>query len=380
MKRLIFVMVIMISCLAQAQDNWGPATMVYSDNWEEYAGLYGLASPAISDNDSLLFFVQLGAMPGSDIIYSYFADSDWQVPLTGPFYGYGQEPFFLEADDTLLLFSSGAEGGYGGFDIWAARFSGGEWSEPWNLGPNVNTSAYELFPSMPDDARRIYFMRGNIMYCDSLGDGFGEAVMLPALINSNQYESFPVISPDGSRLYFNRSYDPFGYNPNLIYVSSRTGDQWLEPQLLNGNINFYFSNDPYYGYSYKPTFCLGGAKMYFGHGEANIIGEPEMTIFCSELGVLIDDENQNIPADFSITAYPNPFNAQTKIRLAGELPQVNQIAIYDLGGRLVTTLAPAPEITWAGTNQAGDQVPSGIYFVKAAGQRKSAVVKVTLLR
>ena len=91
-------------------------------------------------------------------------------------------------------------------------------------------------------------------------------------------------------------------------------------------------------------------------------------------------ESGFLPKEVAINIYPNPFNATTQIRLSGDLSQVDRVTIYDLGGRLVTTFAPAPKITWAGTNQAGDPVPSGIYFVKAAGQQKSAVMKVTLLR
>ena len=379
MKSLILICLLLMVNFAYAQDNWGPATMVYSDNWEDYIGLYGLLSPAISDNDSLLFFDQLYAQPGSNLIYSYYSLADWQMPLMAPFDG--SEPFFLEGIDTLLLFSSWVDGGYGGSDIWAARFASGTWSEPWNLGPNVNTSASEISPSMPDDAGRIYFMRsGDIVYCDSVGNGFGGSITLPVQINSDLYEQYPIISPNGSRLYFNRSYDPFGYNPNPIYVSVKSGDQWSEPQPLNTNINFYFGDDPYYGYSYKPTFSMGGLKMYFGHGEFSQIGEGMLSIFSAEYGISVDDNGINVPLDFSLAAYPNPFNSTTQIRLSGDLSQVELIAIYDLGGRLVTNFVPAAEITWGGANQAGDPVPSGIYFVRVSGQEKTTVVKVTLLR
>lgn len=58
-----------------------------------------------------------------------------------------------------IVFDSTRPGGLGGPDIWAAYRDSpfDEWSEPVNLGPNVNSSAAETRPSLSRDGRRLLF-------------------------------------------------------------------------------------------------------------------------------------------------------------------------------------------------------------------------------
>lgn len=50
-------------------------------------------------------------------------------------------------DGTRMYFASDRKGGYGGMDIWYSDYHEGVWSEPVNLGPEVNTSANEVYPT-----------------------------------------------------------------------------------------------------------------------------------------------------------------------------------------------------------------------------------------
>jgi hypothetical protein len=60
-----------------------------------------------------------------------------------------------------VVFSSNRSGGSGSQDIWVAtRDNGGDaWSQPENLGPNINTSDSESRPSLSWDAETLYFGR-----------------------------------------------------------------------------------------------------------------------------------------------------------------------------------------------------------------------------
>lgn len=61
-------------------------------------------------------------------------------------------------DGNTLFFSSDRKGGYGGFDIYMVRkFPDGTWSEPINLGPDVNTKFDELYPNIQGDNITLYF-------------------------------------------------------------------------------------------------------------------------------------------------------------------------------------------------------------------------------
>ena len=67
-------------------------------------------------------------------------------------------------------------------------------------------------------------------------------------------------------------------------------------------------------------------------------------------------------------ASPNPFNPSTTITF--ELPKAGRVTlrVYDVSGRLVSTLAEGDmgagrqEVRWDATRRNGSRVPSGVYF------------------
>jgi len=84
--------------------------------------------------------------------------------------------------------------------------------------------------------------------------------------------------------------------------------------------------------------------------------------------------------------YPNPFNPDTRFKIA--LPERNSviISIYDLSGQLVKAIhqgtldAGTHTFTWRGKNQKGDHVSSGIYFIQAQGKDFHLTHKMILIR
>ncbi len=64
---------------------------------------------------------------------------------------------------------------------------------------------------------------------------------------------------------------------------------------------------------------------------------------------------------------PNPFNPTTRIAFTLDRPGPVEVAIFDLAGRLVTTLhqghleAGDHHVTWNGTTTSGQSAPSGQY-------------------
>lgn len=48
----------------------------------------------------------------------------------------------------------------GGMDIWVCKREGDAWSKPENLGPEVNTTADELFPYLRNDGILFYSSDG----------------------------------------------------------------------------------------------------------------------------------------------------------------------------------------------------------------------------
>ena len=90
----------------------------------------------------------------------------------------------------------------------------------------------------------------------------------------------------------------------------------------------------------------------------------------------------------ALTAAPNPFTSRTEIRfIATESePFTRTITIHDAAGRLVRSFHAAHEATgyghiiWDGTDDLGERLSNGIYFVTAYADEYRMIEKVLLVR
>jgi hypothetical protein len=121
---------------------------------------------------------------------------------------------------------------------------------------------------------------------------------------------------------------------------------------------------------------------------------------CSNPGVVIDSftiavpqgvtavrgEASEVPIEFSITNYPNPFNPSTKILYSVPQRGPVKIVIYDLLGRIVATLLDEVKergnhtINWRAKDGNGNDVPSGMYLVQIQSAQFIKSAKMILLR
>jgi len=100
-----------------------------------------------------------------------------------------------------------------------------------------------------------------------------------------------------------------------------------------------------------------------------------------------DVDDQVTPARLALGAnFPNPFNPKTTLRF--DLPVKGQVdlAVYDVTGRRVATLATGEmeageyELIWNGTDEAGHAVASGVYFSRLAFDRSVLTGKMLMLK
>jgi len=105
------------------------------------------------------------------------------------------------------------------------------------------------------------------------------------------------------------------------------------------------------------------------------------------------DDDEVIPTEFSLSAYPNPFNPTTVIRYT--IPNVTlsevegsrvQLIIYDILGNEIIDLVNEEkpvgnyEVNWNGENNLGSKVSSGIYFVRIQANQQFKYLKLMLLK
>jgi Tol biopolymer transport system component len=91
----------------------------------------------------------------------------------------------VRKDGREIVFSSNRAGGQGGPDIWSAtRASVNDpWSDPVNLGPNVNTGFGESRPSLSWDTAQLLFCRAG-----PLGTGEGGTGASDIYVTSREKE------------------------------------------------------------------------------------------------------------------------------------------------------------------------------------------------
>jgi OmpA-OmpF porin, OOP family len=133
---------------------------------------YNLAEKAnyfLADSrKTMLMSVQRADSHGDRDLYVIFmnADSTWSEPLNlGDVVNTAAEESgpFLASDDKTLYFSSKGFSGYGGNDIYVSRRlddSWKNWSEPENLGPEINSPLEDLFFNIPAASDFAYYSRG----------------------------------------------------------------------------------------------------------------------------------------------------------------------------------------------------------------------------
>jgi len=200
------------------QDIWVSKRDTLNSPWQEPVNLgpnINISStdeyyPAISPDGLELYFVHgkfihVSTRPSKDAPWSNM------VPLGTPVNSdYAVSPEF-SADGLTLYFGSNRPGGSGDYDIWVTtRASKADpWSEPVNLGPNVNSSSQEYTPSISTDGRVLFFdsnrsgrweiwmVKRRSKYVD-----WSQPVNISTSINvpGDQYD--PEVSPNGSTLYF----------------------------------------------------------------------------------------------------------------------------------------------------------------------------------
>ena len=151
---------------------------------------------------------------------------------------------------------------------------------------------------------------------------------------------------------------------------------WLTPEngteiLLADRYDFHPSPGVIDSINYRSI------KMAFGGQWGGAEGMVEITGFDVVTSVPADRRGENLPRDFSLSSYPNPFNPATTITYGIPEKGAVKLVVYDLKGSIIATLVDGVQnpgrhtVTWNATGLSGQSVASGIYFavLEAGGRR-----------
>ena len=135
-------------------------------------------------------------------------------------------------------------------DIWYVERNGNSWSEPHNVGENINTENNEASPSVSSNGNLYFYSDRNDgfggfdIYCSKYVNGkYINPENLGESINSKGNESYPYIAPDENYILFCGSERGEGFGLGDLYISFRKEDgTWEKAVNLGKNINDEFDN------------------------------------------------------------------------------------------------------------------------------------------
>jgi len=176
----------------------------------------GEAGANISQDGQWLIFTGCNfpyGMGSCDLYISYLTPEGWSKPenisnkINTEAWESGPS---LSPDKRDLYFASTRLGGYGGSDIYVSHLlPNGRWSDPENLGPEVNTIGDESTPFIHADNQTLYFTSaGHLGYggtdlfmAKKQGKGWGKPVNLGYPINTIENEGMLVVAADGKTAF-----------------------------------------------------------------------------------------------------------------------------------------------------------------------------------
>lgn len=238
------------------------------DGWSEPSNLeiendYNLSPHAnffmANNRKTLLMSIERDDSRGARDLYVSFEQEDgkWSEPLNlGDIVNTAAEEAapFLAPDDRTLYFSSSGYSGFGDLDIYVTRRlddTWTNWSEPMNVGPNINSPVDDQFFTIPANGEHAYFSRGRE----------GENVDIFRFDLPSFYKPDPVVEITG--IVRDRKTDE-GIDAKIIYEKLPDGEEvgvaYSDPET--GKYSIILPYGELYGYlAEKDSFLSENANI-----------------------------------------------------------------------------------------------------------------------
>ncbi|MEP7266761.1 MAG: OmpA family protein [Saprospiraceae bacterium] len=167
----------------------------------------------------------------------------------------------MSYDGDIIILSLNRDQGYGDADLYACfKLKENLWSEPMNLGPQVNGPHREITPFISQDKTKLFFASnrpngkgGTDIYVtdrlDYTWTNWTEPRLLPEPINSKYDDSNPVLVEPGSFVYFTSRRDG---SSDIFRVRFEFKEKIENAITIKGNFINSITNEPldgtlYYG-------------------------------------------------------------------------------------------------------------------------------------
>ncbi len=230
-----------------------------------------------ADEQELIFTRRLGESNEDDedlVITKKDSLGHWQKPESiSPNVNseFNEGTCSISADGRQLIFTSClGRKGFGNCDLFQSLKVGGTWSQPLNMGPQINSAAWESQPSLSADGRVLYFLsdrKGGLGNRDIYvshqiePNKWTKAENLGPKINTSYDEISPFVHANGRTLFFAAN-GRLGFGGYDLFRSEKENGEWQEP------INFGYPVN-----NHEDQFSLfitaDGKRGYYSHEEGS---------------------------------------------------------------------------------------------------------------
>ena len=230
-----------------------------------------------ADEQELIFTRRLGAgnEDDEDLVFARKdVQGNWQKPesissnINSEF---NEGTCSISADGRQLIFTSClGRKGFGNCDLFQSLKVGNIWSQPLNMGPQINSAAWESQPSLSADGRVLYFLsdrKGGLGNRDIYvsyqieSNKWTKAENLGPKINTPYDEISPFIHVNGRTLFFAAN-GRLGFGGYDLFRSEKENGEWQEP------VNFGYPVN-----NHEDQFSLfitaDGKRGYYSHEEGS---------------------------------------------------------------------------------------------------------------
>ncbi len=209
--------------------------------------------PALTADEKTLIFtrrLQQGYRVNEDFYISEKRNGQWTParnlgpPVNTP---HNEGAQTISPDGRTIYFAGcNRKDGYGSCDIYVTQKNGNRWSVPKNIGPPINTEAWESQPSISPTGDVLFFVSNrpgglggrDIWYSVRQPDGsWSEPKNLGPPVNTPGDDFSPFIHPDGRTLYFASDGHPGMGRADIFVTRLQDDGTWSEPKNLGYPIN-----------------------------------------------------------------------------------------------------------------------------------------------
>ncbi|MBU1011975.1 MAG: hypothetical protein KKG99_03130 [Bacteroidetes bacterium] len=138
-------------------NKWGEPVLFAKEAISEFEDYF----PIVTKNGNLYFNSQRGGQGTNDIFCSKYVNGQYTAaeklpePINSP---HREFDAFLSQDEKIMIFSSTKPGGFGASDIYiSCKKPDNSWSEPTNLGNDINSAASEYGATITPDGNYFFY-------------------------------------------------------------------------------------------------------------------------------------------------------------------------------------------------------------------------------